>query len=102
MELKVIPGVNANGNLALGVSNERYQELMDKLSKMPPGLPTLTDRQAYTASVCDNLEEYTICITQDLRYLIFTGQITAELVDEKQAEVNDKFKTLLDQVFKTK
>lgn len=65
---------------ALGISKERHTKLMNLCSKLPLS-GTLTTRMGHIAAFCDTIEEYTLCMAQDIRWLIRTGVMSVELTE---------------------
>lgn len=84
MELKVNRGEVANAKI-LGISNERYSELMQKTAYIFAnmiGERPLMVMFSHIAEICDNLEEYTAMVTYATINLWQKGSITSTTAGE--------------------
>lgn len=85
MKLNIVDAESEHMAMALGIPQDRYEELMQKISSFPPK-GTMTGRAANIAEMCDTIEEYTLCIVQDIRWLIATDILPIELTNKAKAK----------------
>lgn len=84
MELLVVDSNSESMRVSLGISEDRFRELMELCHRLPK-TRTLSSRAQLIAGFCNTLMEYTLCMVQDIKWLITTGVIEIELTDEAKA-----------------
>lgn len=85
MKLNIVDEKDHSIAVSLGISQDRYNELMHLASEIEQ-TGTITQRTGRIAEFCNNLEEYTLVMIQDIRWLIKTGVMPIELTDEAKAK----------------